>query len=172
MKLIALSGRELCCLKYISGGGPLASSCKKICQHLAKEVSIWKMPAYYASIICQHLIKEVSFFGICQHSLLSDNATSNAKYATMPNVHMFYIFGSKIIILRVILHKWHWLSNANYAFKTKSHQFMNAMSPIFWGQNCQFRCQYQFQTNIQFQFQCQCKVVTIWYRRCTNFVPN
>ena len=41
------------------GSGPCIV---KICQHLTKEVSIWKMLAYYAGILCQHLTKEVSIW--------------------------------------------------------------------------------------------------------------
>ena len=77
------------------------------------------------------------------HSLLSDNATSNANYATMPNVHMFHIFQSEIMILRVTLQIWHWPSNANCAVvtsvlptgNTKRRQFMTATSAIFVGKS-------------------------------------
>ena len=52
--------------------------------------------------VVKYIPKELQKIIISMHSLLSDNAIYNAKYATMPLMHVLKIFQTEVIVLRVI----------------------------------------------------------------------
>ena len=57
-----------------------------VCQHLSKEVSIWKMPAYYAGIVCWHLTNRNLFAKMLAYyaGIICWHLTNRNLFSKMP----------------------------------------------------------------------------------------